>query len=72
MASCHVPDKFEKKKDILSALLINSKKRPYHIPQTPRFTNENNNEPSRMNYRSYNTPKNHMSTLVHSDFLVAI
>ena len=54
------------KKAILSAPLINSKTRPYHTPQTLLSTSENNNEPSRMNYRSSNTLKNHMSILVHT------
>lgn len=64
MALCHVPDKFKKEKNIHSTLLINSKRRPYHTPQTLAFTNENNDEPSRMNYRSTETLRNHMSTLV--------
>lgn len=53
-----------KKKKKSHALLINSKKRPYHIPQTPLLTNENN---SRMNDRFSNTLKNHMSTFVHCE-----
>lgn len=36
--------KEKRKKAVLSALLINRKKKPYHIPQSPLFTNENNNE----------------------------
>lgn len=47
------------KKAILSALLINSKKKPYYIPQTLLFSNENNNEPSRMNYRSSTTEQSY-------------
>lgn len=53
------------KKAILSALLINSKKKPYHIPQTLLFTSENNNEPSRMNYRLSTTLRIHMSFSVN-------
>lgn len=67
-ALCHVHEKRKKKKANLSALLINSKKRPYHIPQSLLFTSENNNEPGWMNYRLPYTLKNNSSALVHSKF----